>query len=271
MDEYIIEFFTLPFLRNALFATLFIGVLCSILGIYIVLKRMVFFSAALAQIATAGLALAFLLGLNPTISSFGLTIIAILIFSRNPSWGKIPLDSILGIGYIGAFALSILFMAKSAVGLEELHHLLEGNILTVNINQVYISLVLLLSIGLIHLIFKKEFLFISYDPEMARTQGYQVQWWNFFLYFTMGMVISYGIRISGVLLIFAMLVMPAVLALQISKKIKWTFIISIVVNIISIVSGLFISFYFDLPSGPAIITVLLGVLLGGSLFRTFTR
>lgn len=266
-----IEILKLPFMQNALLASSLIGIICAILGVYIVLKRVVFFSASLAQISTAAMALAFLLGLDATITSLIITLVVIVIFSIKPSWGKIPLDSVLGIGYVAAFALGILFMAKSAVGIEELHHLLQGNILTISSHQIYLLFFVFVITGLIHYMFKKELLFISFDPAMAKTQGYNVQAWNLLLYFTMGLIVSFGIKVSGVLLIFAMLVIPAVVSLLFVKNIKKVFFIAIFINLFSVFVGLYGSFQLDLPSGPTIVAVLLVMLLLSQIFKIKLR
>lgn len=256
-----VEIFGLPFMQSALIASVFIGMACAFLGVYIVLKRMVFFSAAVAQISTAGMALALLLGLNPTFISLMVTMLAVLLFALRPSSEKIPPDSLLGISYVGAFALGILFIAKAAQGAEELQHLLQGNILTITPDQIYLLAVTFVAVSIIHLLFYKQFIFIAYDPAMAQTQGYHVIGWNLLLYFTLGLVISLGIKVSGVLLVFAFLVIPAVTGLLLARKMRSVFIIAIIVSLIAVVSGLYFSFRLDLPSGPSIVAVLLIVLL----------
>ncbi|MDZ7359078.1 MAG: metal ABC transporter permease [candidate division KSB1 bacterium] len=256
-----VEIFGLPFMQFALIASVIIGTLCAFLGVYIVLKRMVFFSAAVAQVSTAGMALAFLLGLNPTFISLLVTMLAVLLFALRPSSEKIPPDSLLGISYVGAFALGILFIAKAAQGAEELQHLLQGNILTITPGQIYLLLVTFVIVGIIHLLFYRQFIFIAYDPAMAQTQGYHVTGWNLLLYFTLGLVISLGIKISGVLLIFSFLVMPAVTGLLVARKMRHIFLVAILSSLMSVVSGLYFSFQLDLPSGPTIVAVMLGLLL----------
>lgn len=262
-----VEIFQLPFMQNALIASTLIGMVCAFLGVYIVLKRMVFFSAAVAQISTAGMALAFLLGLNPTLTGLAITMLAVVFFALRPTGEKIPPDSLLGISYVGAFALGILFIAKAAQGTEELQHLLQGNILTITAGQIYLLLGTFLFVGLIHLLFYKEFLFIAYDPAMAQTQGYHVTCWNLLLYFTLGLVISLAIKVSGVLLIFSFLVMPAVTGLLLARKIRHIFMVAILSSLVSVIGGLYFSFRLDLPSGPTIVAMLLLLLLITFFFR----
>lgn len=261
------EIFGLSFMQHALIASALIGTACAFLGVYIVLKRIVFFSAAVAQISTAGMALAFLLGLNPTFVSLLVTLLAVVLFALKPSNDRIPPDSLLGISYIGAFALGILFIAKAAQGSEELQHLLQGNILTITAGQIYLLLGTFLFVGIIHLLFYRQFIFIAYDPAMAQTQGYHVTVWNLLLYFTLGLMISLGIKVSGVLLIFSFLVMPAVTGLLLARRMQHIFIIAILSSLTSVVSGLYFSFRLDLPSGPTIVAVLLILLVLSFLVR----
>jgi ABC-type Mn2+/Zn2+ transport system permease subunit len=106
---------------------------------------------------------------------------------------------------------------------------------------------------------------------MARTQGYNIKAWNLLLYFTMGLVISFGIRICGVVLIFAMLVAPAMVALQWVRDMKKILLLAIAVNLTAVAIGLYSSFLLDLPSGPAIVAVLLVILFGGMLLRSMRK
>lgn len=261
------EIISLPFMQNALLASAMIGVLCAILGVYIVLRRIVFFSAVISQVSSMGIALAFVIGINPHLTAFVLTLLAITLFAIKRQGSVIPQDGFLGVTYTGAFALSILFIARLASGDEVLHYLLQGNILTVTTEQLYILLVTFIVVGAIHIAFYKEFIFVSFDEVTAQTLGHRVTRWNLLLYITMGMVISFGLRISGVLLIFAFLVIPVVTALLVAKRMRSVFAIAILTNLIAVVTGIYLSFHWDLPSGPTIVAVLLVPLLAALLFR----
>ena len=108
---------------------------------------------------------------------------------------------------------------------------------------------------LAHLVFYKEFLFVSFDRETARTLGYRVNFWNLFLYLTLGLVIAFAMQFAGVMLVFNFLVLPAVTGLLLSRSMAGTFFWSIVSALVAAVIGFSISVPFDLPSGPAIITI----------------
>ena len=256
-----IKVFQLPFMQYALVASSLIAVLCAFLGVFVVLRRIVFFSAVLAQVSTAGMALGFLTGLNPTVTGLALTCATVMLFAFAPFGSKVPQDTILGISYVAAFAMSVLIISKAAQGMEELQHLLQGNILTITTGQIYLLSITFIIIGAMHILFHKEFIFTSFDREMAETQGYATNAWNVLLYFSIGLVVALGIRVSGTLLIFALLVAPAACALLVLKKMRWIFPVAIIVSLVSVIFGLYFSFRFDLPSGPGIVAILIGFLL----------
>jgi len=255
------EVFSLPFMQAALIASSIIGLLCAFLGVFVVLKRMVFLSAALAQISTAGMALAFLFALDPTWTGLIVALLSSALFALATSSGRMPRDSILGISYVSAFALGILFVSKAAQGTEELQHLLQGNILTITKGQLYLLSATLVVVGLVHYFFHKEFLFTSFDAETARTQGYRTTGWNLALFLSIGAVVAIGIKISGALLIFAFLVIPATAALLLFRKLRWVFLSAMLASLLSVIFGLYFSFHLDLPSGPSITATLMLVLL----------
>ncbi|MEQ8223568.1 MAG: metal ABC transporter permease, partial [Candidatus Eremiobacterota bacterium] len=131
---------TLPFMQTALAASLLIGLICSFIGVYIVLKRIVFVGAAIANISTAGIAFAILMGFNPGLFSLLFAVAGVLLFSVSVRKGqkKIPAESIIGIAYGVSSALGILLVAKSASGEAHVLSLIFGNILAVEVNQLMV-------------------------------------------------------------------------------------------------------------------------------------
>jgi ABC-type Mn2+/Zn2+ transport system permease subunit len=106
-----------------------------------------------------------------------------------------------------------------------------------------------------HVLFYKEFLFVSFDRETARTLGYRVTFWNLFLYFTLGLVIAFAMQFAGVMLVFDFLVLPAVTGLLLARSMAGIFTVSVISAVLAAVVGFSLSVPFDLPSGPAIIAV----------------
>ncbi|NUM82379.1 metal ABC transporter permease [bacterium] len=253
--ETLIHVFEIDFMQRALITGLLVGVMCSFLGVYIVLRKIVFVGASLAQISSSGFALGILFGVNPFIAALVLTLIGVWIFAMNLQTKKIPQDSFLALGYIIASAGSILLLSKHPRGDADLMLLLYGNILTITPDHIYILLTALILIGGVHFLFYKEFMFIAFDPEMAETLGYRPQVWNIVFYVTVGILISLAIESAGILLVFGLLVIPPIVAIQLSDNIRHIFAIAVLTSVIAIPAGLFVSFTQDLPSGPTIIAM----------------
>src|SRR5205085_6112079 len=119
----------------------------------------------------------------------------------------------------------------------------------------FVLLGIAIPVLLAHLFFYKEFLFISFDRETARTLGFHVATWNAFLYFTLGLVIAFAMQFAGVMLVFNFLVLPAVTGLLLARSMAGIFTVSIASALLAAVVGFSLSVPFDLPSGPAIIAV----------------
>ena len=250
--------------RDALYGTLVIGLACGVLGVYVVLRRIVFVGAALAELSSAGIALAFWLegvgfglGLatHPLATSLLVTLAGALFFGSGGSGrARVPADATIGVTYAVAGAIGILLIAKASHG--EAHDLmLEGNILGITRHDTMVLLAVAVPVLLAHLAFYKEFLFVSFDRETARTLGYGVARWNLFLYLTLGLVIAFAMQFAGVLLVFDFLVLPAVTGLLVARSMAGVFAVAVVSALLAALVGFTLSVPFDLPSGPAIVAV----------------
>ncbi len=248
--------------RDALYGALVIALACSVLGVYVVLRRIVFVGAALAQLSSAGIALALWLGgmgiaASLTSHPIGLSLVAtlagVVFFAQGGSpRSRLPQDATIGVTYAVAAAAGILLVAKAATG--EAHDIfLQGNILGITRADTYVLAAIAAPVLLAHVAFYKEFLFVSFDRETARTLGYNVRWWNLFLYLTLGLVIAFAMQFAGVLLVFNFLVLPAVTGLLASRSMRGTFTVAVLSALLAAFVGFCISVPFDLPSGPAII------------------
>ncbi len=264
----ILEIFELPFMRTALLAGCATGAVCAIIGVYVVLNRIVFLGAALAQLSAAGIAFGFLMGLHATAPAILLAVLGVLLLAFRSAATRIPTDGLLGIAFAVAWAASILMVARSAQGAEELHHILQGNILTTTHGDVRLLIVLLAAIGGVHLLFVKPFLFVSFDPETARTLGVRTRLWNLLLYVTLGVTIALTIHVIGILVVFALLVLPPIGGLLLGRRFLSVFAVSVGLALIGVVAGLVVSFRADLPSGATIVACL-GALV--ALARIFQR
>ena len=249
--------------RDALYGAVVIAVACSVLGVYVVLRRIVFVGAALAELSSAGIALALWLSgvgwaagvaTHPVALSLVVTLGGVTFFGLGGGRTRIPPDATIGATYAIAAAVGILFISKAAHG--EAHDLfLQGNILGITRADMLLLLGVSIPVLLVHLVFYKEFLFVSFDRETARTLGYNVTRWNLFLYLTLGLVIAFAMQFAGTMLVFNFLVLPAVTGLLMARSMGRMFAWAIGAGLVAAVVGFSLSVPFDLPSGPAIIAV----------------
>jgi zinc transport system permease protein len=264
--------------RDALYGSLIIAVTCALLGVYVVLRRIVFVGAALAQVSSAGIALAYWLaghGIavgfaeHPEALSLAATLASVAFFA-GAMRGPVPPDARIGVWYATAAAAGILLIAKSAVG--EAHDIfLQGNIL--GITRADTIELLLVSVPVIagQVFFAKELLFTSYDRETARTLGYKVRLWDLGFYLVLGAVISISMQFAGVLLVFNFLVLPAVTGLLLANGMTGTFLYSIGAALVAAVVGFTLSIPFDLPTGPTMIAVSAVLVMLAWLVRRLQR
>jgi ABC-type Mn2+/Zn2+ transport system permease subunit len=235
--------------------SLVVGVVCAYLGVYVVLRRIVFVGAALAQVSSAGVGLAMLLGWNPSLLSLLMTFGGVAAFSIKPRDKRITQESFIGIGYALASALAVLFVAKSAQGEGHMLDVLSGDILTITMSQVWLMAGVGLVAIVVHSLFLKQFLFSAFDSETAQASGIKSAAWDLFFFVILGVVISLSIRLAGTLLAFAFLVMPAVTALLLTQRMSRIFLVAIGAASVATILGLTLSIKIDVPSGPAIAAV----------------
>lgn len=248
--------------RDALYGSLIIAVTCAVLGVYVVLRRIVFVGAALAQISSAGIALAYwlagqgiatALATHPEALSLAVTLASVAFFA-GAMRGPVPPDARIGVWYAAAAAAGILLIAKATAG--DAHDIfLQGNILGITRSDTVELLIASVPVVAGQFFFQKELLFTSFDRETARTLGYRVGLWDLGFYLVLGFVISIAMQFAGVLLVFNFLVLPAVTGLLLARGMAGTFVISTVAALLAALIGFAMSIPFDLPTGPTMIAV----------------
>ena len=267
------EYLGLEFFRNALAASLLVGLMLSVMGIFVVLRRIVFVGAALAQASAAGIALAMLLGgiagarglpalaafleAHPETVAIASTLVAAALFSFRPRRVNLPSEGAIGLGYALASTLAILLIARAPGGEGDTLLLFYGNVLAVRPGEIVELLIVCPALLLVHLVFQKEFFMVSYNPETARAAGVRVGLWSLLLYVTLGFGIATGIRTAGSLLAFSYLVVPALAGVMIGRRSWHVMIVAVTVALTSTLAGIAASVRLDLPTGPTIVAALL--------------
>ncbi len=249
----------------------------SYLGIHVLKRRVIFVDLSLAQIAALGTTVGILFGIYNTEStasfviSMGFTFLGAAVFALSRlKDDRVPQEAVIGLVYAITAAVAVLVIEKTK-GVEHLMNIMHGRLLWVQWSEVITAAIAYSFIGAVHWFFRKPFMLISEDPEKAYASGMNVRMWDFFFYLTFGFVITFSVKVAGVLLVFVFLVAPAIMAFIITDKVSHQLIIGWLTGTVVTVAGLWGSWTMDLPSGPTVVTfygvVLVLVAVGTYLFK----
>ncbi len=228
------------------------------LGIHVIAREVVFVDIALAQIAALGAAAAFLVGFEPHhVGSywFGLaaTVLGALVLALTRSRERhVSQEAVIGVVYAVASAAAVLLADRSPHGAEYLRTMLVGSILAVQLPEVARVAALYAAVGLFHWLCRRPFFLISFDPPAAFRQGWRVRWWDFLFYASFGVVVSSSVRVAGVLLVFAYLIVPALAGIAVGGPVSTRLLVGWGFGAAVSVLGLLASAWLDLPTGATV-------------------
>ncbi|HUI08956.1 MAG TPA: iron chelate uptake ABC transporter family permease subunit [Bacteroidota bacterium] len=245
------------------------------LGVHVIARKVIFVDLALAQIAALGTVTGVLLGYEAGkdvtalyIYSLAFTFFGAFIFSVTRMRGeKVPHEAIIGIVYAVTFAATILVLSKSALGPQELDHIIKGDLLWVQSHVVIKTALIYAAVGLFHFIFRKKFLAISFDAHDASSNGVNVRLWDLLFYMSFGFVITSSVAIAGVFLVFSYLVIPSVAAMLVAERISTRLALGWTGSAIISFIGVKLSWITGLPTSPLIVVLFAGALLLTGIFR----
>lgn len=232
-------------------------------GLHIVRRGVIFVDLALAQVATLGTAWCLVLGhdvhdIHAYLWSIGFTLVGALIFAftRAREHHRVPQEALIGIVYVVAAAAGLLLLSRTSEGNEELKKMLIGDVLTVTWAQIWKTFLLYAAIGAVHLVFRRKFFALTFEPARAQAEGWSIRLWDFLFYALFGLVVVSFVQIGGVLLVFSYLIVPAVCANFLATRFGVMLAIGSAVAALASVGGLAASYQFDLPTGAAIVCAL---------------
>jgi zinc/manganese transport system permease protein len=256
------EALELPFFRTALAASLVLAGIHAYLGYHVVRRGVIFVDLALAQMAALGLSLAVLLGLEESpvwayLLPFGMTLVGAACFAwLRGQERKVPLEAFIGIVFATAQALVFLVLEKSPSGPEHVKETLVGSIFTVAPGHIARVALVYAGIGLLHVLLRKPFFEITDDPAGARRRGRKLFAWDFLFYASFGLVVTSSVMIAGVLLVFGLLVIPAVAGVLTARTSGRALAAGWVFAFVASFAGLVASVRFDYPAAPSILVAL---------------
>ncbi len=252
------------FMQNALIAGLLAAIACGIVGVYVVVKRIIFISGGIAHASFGGIGLGYLIGISPVLGALIFSLASALSMGYVTRRTRLPEDTAIGILWATGMALGIVFIGLAPGYAPDLFSYLFGNILTVPPSDLLLMLILDAAIIGIVIAFYKEFLALSFDEEYSIVIGVPVEALYLLLLFMIAFTVVILLRIVGMILIIALLTIPAALARQFTYELRKMMVLAIVFGAVLTLGGLWLSYVLDLASGATI------VLLGGvALFSTF--
>ena len=237
-------------------------------GIQVIERRILFVDLAVAQFAALGAVVGFAFDHHPgeigsTLFSLAFATVAAALFAlTRVRIEKLPQEAIIGITFVVASAATILVADRAPEGAEHIKETLAGSLLWVTWPTVLQVFVIYLVVGVFLWLFRGRFLLITTNSEEAYRRGWRVRWWDFLFYFSFGVMITFSVEIGGILMVFAYLVIPACVAILLHARMRSRLVIGWLVGVVGSGLGLVGSYYFDLPTGPAVVVVLGLILVG---------
>lgn len=249
------------FMIRAFEAGIAIGIIAPLIGMFLVVRRYSLLADTLAHVSFAGVAIGLLLKINPIFSAIALSLIASVAIENLRNSKRVFGESILALFLSGSLAVAVIILSLAQGFNANLFSYLFGNISTVSPVDLQVTLILAVT-ALASIIFLyKELFFVSFDEELARASGLPVRYINFAIVMLAAVAVALSIRIVGVLLIGALMVIPVISAMQYQYGFYKTLLLSVFFSIFSVITGLFAAYYLNLASGGAIVIVALGVFL----------
>lgn len=244
------------FMQRSLAVAIMVGIICSVVGSYLMVQRLALLGDAISHSVLPGLAIAFLLGVNIFIGAFVAGVISTVIIGWIPTRSPIKEDAAMGIVFSAFFALGITLITTIQKDNKiDLNHFLFGNILGVTAVEVrdtaIIAALVLLTVALLY----KELLFYSFDPLGAQASGLPTGLLNAGLMVLIALTVVASMKVVGVILVLSLLIAPGATAYLLVPRLHQVMLVGAGVGVFSSVSGMYLSYYLNLPSGPAIVLV----------------
>ncbi len=267
MLDLLIEPLQYSFMQRSLIEAIIVGAVCAVIGSYLMVQRLALLGDAISHSVLPGLAIAFILGINIFLGAFvaGLlsTVLINLIRTRSP----IKEDAAMGIVFSAFFALGItLITVVQKDNKIDLNHFLFGNILGVTFADVRDTLLIATIVILTVVVFYKELLFYTFDKLGAQATGLPVHLLDLGLMILIGLTIVASLKAVGVILVLALLITPAATAYLLVSRLYQVMLLGVGIGILASMSGMYLSYFYNLPSGPAIVLVASGFFLLAFLF-----
>lgn len=271
------EIFSYVFVQRALFAGVFIAAVSSILGVFLVLRRLSLIGDGLAHITFGSVAMVLLIGLSPlyvTLAALPLVMLSSLAIFQLTRSKRIRGDAAIGIVSSIGIALGIILSSLSGGYNVDLLSYLFGNILTVTQTELVLSLIIFLFVAATVIFLYRDLFAVTFDEELAKSMGIKTNRINIILLLLTAVATVLAMKITGIMLVSAMLILPPITALQLSLSFRMTIFAAAGFSVLAVISGIIVSFMLNLPAGGTIVmfnAALLLIVFGTKKILNFQR
>jgi manganese/iron transport system permease protein len=260
------------FMQRSLVEAIIVGIICAVVGSYLLVQRLALLGDAISHSVLPGLAIAFILNINLFIGAFVAGLMSTVFINLIRARSKIKEDAAMGIVFSAFFALGItLITVIQKDNKIDLNHFLFGNILGVTVNDIRDTLIIASIVIITVIVLYKELLFYTFDKLGAQATGLPVQWLDLGLMILMGLTIVASLKAVGVILVLSLLITPAATAYLLTKRLHQMMFVGVGIGVISSITGMYLSYFYNLPSGPAIVLVASGIFALVFSFRLWQK
>ncbi len=261
MLDLIIEPMQFGFMQRALLVSALAAIACGVVGTFVVLRGMAFLGDAIAHSALTGMAAAFLLGVNVFLGALIWAVPASLTISAISRRAGVRIDAVIGVMFAGGFAVGIILINTSENYAGDLLGVLFGNVLGASWGDVLAVALLAGGVLLVVRLFYKELVFTTYDADVAQASGVPARFLAYLLPLLVALTTVAALKTVGNVMVMSLLVVPAVTGALLARRLASIMAATVAVALVAIVAGLYLSFHLNLPTGPAIVVVSVGLLL----------
>ncbi|MGB5962483.1 MAG: metal ABC transporter permease [Coleofasciculaceae cyanobacterium] len=265
MINWLIEPLSFEFMRNALSVGILVGILCPVVGIYLIVQRMALLGDVIAHAVLPGLAIAFFLNVNILLGAFISGSLSSVVITWIRSQSRVKADAAMAVTFSGFFALGITLMTllKSKLDLDSF---LFGDILGVTIADVQRTAIITIIVLLFVRLFYKELLFFTFDKLGAQALGFPVNALHYGLMAAITLTIVASMQTVGVVLVISLLIGPGITAYLLVKELHQIMVVGAIIGVVASIGGIYSSYYLNIPSGPAIVLVIFSGFILAMLF-----
>ena len=264
----ILEALSYTFMQKALIAAIAVGLICSFMGTYLVLRRYSLFGDGIAHVAFGGISIGLFLGVFPLWTAFIVSIFGGLGLQKLRQSTKISGDAAVAVVLVSGLAVGVILVSSSGGFSVDLFSFLFGSILLIS-NEDTI-MILAISAGIIATltILQKQFLHLTFNEEQAKLVGLRTTLLNYAFVVLASITVVTSMRLVGILLISALIVIPNITAMMFGKGFKKTVFISMSIAVISVISGILVSYFLNVAPSGTIVVIAVGILVGTLVLKS---